>query len=227
MIPPFVDEEVIKSTPPGELQAPELTGSLSLLWPLFKIFSFSQLVETISCAVQGRQVAAETGMTLFEHSLAFAEAEAAIGQQLGWGSFGGTKIAHISNSTGEGTKIAITRAMIMRRVNTAPEVLLVGFLSAMNHLTSHILAIFNLQGRLRLLNTGLWGLSFMATIVWSLWTFSIEDFPNQSILRFPTGKHFPFLKVASRWPIFYWLLVLPSALQFPVIPLNDFIWDIC
>lgn len=189
MIPQPIDGNVLKSTSHGQLPSSELTGSLSLLWPLFKIFSFSQLVETISCAVQGRQVAAETGMTLFEHSLAFAEAEAAIGQQLGWGSFGGTKVAHVSDTTGEGTKIAITRAMIMQRVNTTPEVLFVGFLSAMNHLTSHILAIFNLQSRLRLLNTGFWGLNFMATIIWSLWTFSIDDFPNQSLLRFPTGKY--------------------------------------
>ena len=201
------DEDVNESTSPGENQPQDLKGSLSLLWPLFKIFSFSQLVETISCAVQGRQIAAETGMTLFEHSLAFAEAEAAIGQQLGWGSFGGTHIPQISNSTSEGTKIAITRAMIMKRVNTAPEVLFVGFLSAMNHLTSHILAVFNLQGRLRLLSTGFWGMSFMTTIVWSLWTFSLDDFPNQSILRFPTGKHFPFLNVASLWLLYHGLLI--------------------
>ena len=74
----------------------------------------------------------------------------------------------------------------MRRVNTAPEVLLVGFLSAMNHLTSHVLAIFNLQGRLRLLNTGLWGLAFMAVLMRSILTFSIDDISNQSLLRFPT-----------------------------------------
>lgn len=47
----------------------DLTGSLSRLWPLFETLCFSQFVETISCAVQGRQIAAETGMTLFEHSL--------------------------------------------------------------------------------------------------------------------------------------------------------------
>jgi len=179
MIPPTVNESNTTESP-----TPELTGSLSLLWPLFKTFSFSQLVETLSCAVQGRQVAAETGMTLFEHSLAFAEAEGNIGQQLGWGSFGGTKTR--TASSGDGTKIAITRAMIMKRVNTTPEVLLVGFLSAMNHLSSHILGIFNLQGRLRLLNTGFWGLAFMAAIVWSMSTFSIDDLPNQSLLRFPT-----------------------------------------
>ena len=188
MIPPEDDEGVAKGTLTGELPSPDLVGSLSRLWPLFQTFSVSQLVETISCAVQGRPVAAETGMTLFEHSLAFAEAEAAIGSQIGWGSnYGGTKIVRTaSNSTSEGTHIAITRAMIMKRINTTPEVLLVAFFSAMNHLTSHILAVFNLQGRLRLVNTGFWGLAFMSVIVWSITTFTLDDLPNQSLLRFPT-----------------------------------------
>ncbi len=91
MISPEYDEEVVKMTPSGKAPSAELTGSLSRLWPLFKTFCFSQFVETLSCAVQGRQVAGETGMTLFEHSLAFAEADAAIGNQLGLGPFGTTK----------------------------------------------------------------------------------------------------------------------------------------
>jgi hypothetical protein len=188
MIPPDYDEEVAKASPDGLMPKADLAGSLSLLWPLFKTFGFSQWVETISCAVQGRQVAAETGMTLFEHSLAFAEADSQIGSQLGaFGSFGTTKrVWANTTSHDEATQIAITRTMIMKKVNTAPEVLFVGFLSAMNHLTSHFLAIFNLQGKLRLLSTGFWGLSFMSAIVWSVWTFSIDDFENQSLLRFPT-----------------------------------------
>ncbi|KUJ06900.1 ubiquitin-protein ligase-like protein [Mollisia scopiformis] len=186
------DEEsclAVRMIPLEDDDTSQLTGSLSLLWPLFKSFSFSQFVETISCAVQGRQVAGETGMTLFEHSLAFAEAEAAIGNQLGFGSFGSTNPAGWPNSTStaEATEIAITRSMIMRKVNTTPEVLLVGFLSAMNHLTSHILAVFNAQGRFRLANTGFWGLSFMAAIVVSVWNFSLDDdLGTQSLLRFPT-----------------------------------------
>jgi hypothetical protein len=187
MIAPEYDEEAAKASPDGEMPPVELTGSLSLLWPTFKMFCFSQFVETISCAVQGRQVAAETGMSLFEHSLAFAEAEGQIGNQLGFGAFGNTKNAWSnSNSTAEATKIAITRTMIMKKVNTTPEVLLVGLISSLNHLTSHILAIFNMQGKLRLANTGFWGLAFMSAIVWSIWSFSIDDLENQSLLRFPT-----------------------------------------
>jgi len=64
--------QAVNMIPPDDTVAGmpvDLTGSLSRLWPLFETLCFSQFVETISCAVQGRQVAAETGMTLFEHSL--------------------------------------------------------------------------------------------------------------------------------------------------------------
>ncbi|CAG8954780.1 hypothetical protein HYFRA_00004705 [Hymenoscyphus fraxineus] len=191
MIPPDYEEPEEKSKSVVERPRVVLTGSLSRLWPLFQTFCLSQVVETISCAVQGRLVAAETGMTIFEHSLAFAEADAAIGNQLGFGSFGGTKMAKAwtnstSTSGNEVQEIAITRKMIMQRVNTAAEVLLVGFLSSMNHLTSHVLAIFNLQGRMRLLNTGFWGMAFMSAIAWGLWSFSMDDLSNQTLLRFPT-----------------------------------------
>lgn len=182
------DEEsciAVQMTPaPGEESATNLRGSLSRLWPLFGTVSMSRFVETLSCAVQGRPVASETAMTLFEHSLAFAEADAAISNQLGWGLF-----ANASSTNGKimlGNNIAVTRSMIMRRVNTSPEVLLVGFFSAMGHLTSHILAIFNLQAKFRLLSTGFFALCFMGSMVWSALNFSLGDASTQSLLRYPT-----------------------------------------
>jgi hypothetical protein len=166
---------------------PDLSGSLSQLWPLFQTLCFSQFIETLSCAVQGRQVAAETGLTLFEHSLAFAEAEAAVSSTLGWGPFGekrsGNSATPIDDRMAE---YAIKRSMIMSRVNTPPEVLLVAFLSSMNHITSHILGIFQVQGKFRLLNTAFWGLCFMAVITWSVLNFSVDDIALQALLRFPT-----------------------------------------
>lgn len=134
----------------------ELQGSLSLLWPLYNTFCLSHFVETISCAVQGRPVAVETGMTLFEHSLAFAEADAAIGNQLGWGLFSGPSSSNLTFKQGSGTSFAISRSMIMKRVNTPPEVLLVAFFSAMSHVTSHVLDVFGLQSKMRLISTGFW-----------------------------------------------------------------------
>ncbi|CZT06811.1 probable ASI3 Putative integral membrane E3 ubiquitin ligase, role in negative regulation of amino acid uptake [Rhynchosporium agropyri] len=220
MVEPEYDDEIVKDHN-GEMPKTELTGSLSLIWPLFKTLCFSHFIETLSCAVVGRRVAGETGMTIFEHSLAFAEADAAIGNQLGFGPFG--TINGNSSSTAEATKIAITRSMIMKKVNTTPEVLLVGFLSAMNHLTSHILAIFNLQSRCRLANTAFWGLSFMSAIVWSIWSFSIDDLPNQSLLRFPTVciigfvPHFLVLLGIIGCSIIYATALVLSALAPPAI----------
>ncbi|KAI2640690.1 hypothetical protein GGS26DRAFT_172655 [Hypomontagnella submonticulosa] len=164
----------------------ELRGSLSLLWPIFGTLCLSHFLETISCAVQGRQVAVETGMTLFEHSLAFAEADAAISNQLGWGIFSSGSSSNVTYQQASGASIAISRSMIMKRVNTPPEVLLVAFLSAMSHITSHVLGVFNLQSRYRLVSTGFWAMTFMGSIVIEALDFSLDNPSNLGLFRFPT-----------------------------------------
>ncbi|KAL6881513.1 hypothetical protein J3F83DRAFT_722566 [Trichoderma novae-zelandiae] len=163
----------------------ELRGSLSRLWPQFGTFCLSQFLETISCAVQGRPVAAETGMTLFEQSLAFAEADAAVNNQLGWGSFSKYQ-SPIPTSLSQGGTVVMTRAAILRRVNASPEVLWIAFLSSMTHITSHLLGVFDLQARYRLVNTAFWGLCFMGSLVWSFITFEAENPATQGFFRFPT-----------------------------------------
>ncbi|KAI9770558.1 MAG: hypothetical protein M1840_003148 [Geoglossum simile] len=173
-------------TPPTfEGDAPwELKGSFALLTPLFYSLCVSQLIETISCTVQGRQVQAETGMSIFEHSLAFAEAEAMISNNLDWKSFGflgnGSAAEAITAAT------ALKRSGILTRLNTPPEVLLIGLVSSLSHLSSHILGVLTLQDKLRLLNTGIWGLCFMGAFVWSFFAFSPESGSDARILRFPT-----------------------------------------
>ena len=175
--------EEVKMVPWDDRDQPELLGSLSRLWPLFGTFCLSQFIEVVSSTVQGRPVSPETGMTLFEHSLAFAEADAAISSQLGWGMF-----ANGSNASPAalGSTIAVTRAMILRRVNTSPEVLLVAFLSSMSYISSHVLGLFNFQSRFRLISTGFWGLCFMSCIVYSAMTFTLEDSAAHGFLRYPT-----------------------------------------
>lgn len=182
------DEEscsAVHMIPTGDEGSTDLRGSLSLLWPLFGTFCLSQFLETISCAVQGRPVAAETGMTLFEHSLAFAEADAAISNQLGWGIFGSSN-ATATSKANLGSDFAISRSMILKRVNTPPEVLLIAFLSTMSHITSHVLGIFGKQAKFRFISTGFWAICFMGSIVWSAITFSLEDPGRQGLLRYPT-----------------------------------------
>lgn len=162
----------------------DIRGSLGLLWPLFGTFCLSQLVETIVCAVEGRPLTAETGMTLFEHSLAFAEADAAISNQLGLGGFAFAGSG--APVTGMQSTMPISHSMIISRVNTPTEVLLIAFLSTMAHITSHILGVFSLQARYRLASTAVWGLCFMASLFWSAVTFSLDATGGQSLLRFPT-----------------------------------------
>ena len=215
------DEESCRSVrmvPWDDREQPELVGSLSRLWPLFGTFCLSQFIEVLSCSVQGRPVAPETGISLFEHSLAFAEADAAIGNQLGWGFFGN---ATSTSQTGLGSATTVTRSMIMKRVNTPPEVLLVAFFSAMSHVTSHLLGLFNLQSRFRLVSTGFWGLCFMASIVWSAITFSVDDASTHGLLRFPTVciigfiPHILILTGIYACAVVYFMALSLSALAMP------------
>jgi len=164
----------------------ELRGSLSQLWPLFGTLCLSHFIETVSCAVQGRPVAVETGMTLFEHSLAFAEADAAISNQLGWGLFSTGNASSINFPQASGASIAISRSMIMKRVNTPPEVLLIAFLSSMSHITSHFLAILGLQNRYRIFSTGFWAMCFMGSLVVEALNFSLDNPARMGLFRFPT-----------------------------------------
>ena len=171
-------------------EAPRSGGSLSLLWPLFQSLCLSQFIETISCAVQGRPLMTETGMSIFEHSLAFAEAEAMISNQLGLSPFGPPKAVKPKNAADlngiSGATEFVSRSVLFERLNTPPEVLLMGLISCLNNLTSHILGVLNMQGRFRLINTGIWGLCFMSSFVWGFFSFKSEAGADAVILRFPT-----------------------------------------
>ncbi|KAI0003155.1 hypothetical protein F4779DRAFT_621970 [Xylariaceae sp. FL0662B] len=199
----------------------ELRGSLSRLWPLFGTLCLSHFLETVSCAVQGRPVAVETGMTLFEHSLAFAEADAAISNQLGWGLFSSGGSSNVTFQQASGANVAISRSMIMNRVNTPPEVLLVAFLSSMSHITSHVLGVFGLQSRFRLVNTGFWALSFMGTIMVEALSFSLDDPSSMGLFRFPTVCIIGFIPHVMVFTgiivcfVIYSLALILSALQPP------------
>ncbi|KAG5929250.1 hypothetical protein E4U42_006508 [Claviceps africana] len=163
----------------------ELHGSLSTLWPSFGVLCLSHFIETLSCAVQGRPLSAETGMTLFEQSLAFAEADAAVNYQIGWTSFRGR---HQNTQPGGilGASSAIARTTILSRANTTPEVLFITFLSLMTHFTSHVLGVLDVQAKYRLANTGFWGVFLMGSMIWSGIHFEFGNPLPQNLLRFPT-----------------------------------------
>ncbi|KAK0845061.1 hypothetical protein LTR03_007743 [Friedmanniomyces endolithicus] len=162
-----------------------LRGSMSLLFRFFLTLCSSQLFETLSCALQGKQPVPETGMTIFEHSLAFAECEAMISSALGFGLFGLPKL----DSTGQATGQLLSRTEILQRLNVPPEVLLVCLISCFSHISSATLAITGLRDKVRLVNTAIWACCYMSSFVWSfakVITRPVESVTDLGVLRFPT-----------------------------------------
>ncbi|KAL8714340.1 MAG: hypothetical protein Q9220_001673 [cf. Caloplaca sp. 1 TL-2023] len=171
---------------------PESTfkGSSSLLWPLFKTLCVGQFVETLSCSVQGRPIQTETGMSVFEQSLAFAEAEAMLSSELGLNLLGfprmnATKTMAEARESSS-SAVSLTKSELFEKLNVTPEVLLMGLISCLNNLSSHLLAVFNLQNRFRLVNTGIWGLCFMSSFVWGFFAYRPTTLADGIILHFPT-----------------------------------------
>ncbi|KAK5117383.1 hypothetical protein LTR62_006001 [Meristemomyces frigidus] len=159
----------------------ELRGSMGLLFWFFLTICSSQFFETLCCALQGRQPVSETGMTLFEHSLAFAECEAMISHVLGLGLFGLQK--------GDAGGQMFSRAEILRRLNVPPEVLLVCLITCCSHISSSTLAITGMRHRVRLVNTAIWSCCYMSAFVWSFTRIimkPMDSVADLGVLRFPT-----------------------------------------
>ena len=172
---------------PGAADTTRDNGSLALLWPLFLSLGFGQFVETMCCALQGRPPVQEVGMTIFEHSLAFAEAEAVVTKPLTINSarFNQPKNVLVPN----GKTVLVPRSGLNSIANVPPEVLLISLISGISHWTSNLLAIAGVRSRYRLVTTGIWGLLYMATFVWSFLrlTEAIAESDNPvGLLRFPT-----------------------------------------
>ncbi|KAF1993238.1 ubiquitin-protein ligase-like protein [Amniculicola lignicola CBS 123094] len=172
---------------PVGLDATRPSGSLALLWPLFLSLGFSQFIETLSCALQGRQPVQEVGMTIFEHSLAFAEAEAVVTKPLILDTARFWKPRPVFLP--DGTSKSIGRAALSKFANVPPEVLLISLISSFSHLTSNLLAIMGVRPKLRLVTTGIWGFAYMSAFAFSILRFASntsEPGHQVGILRIPT-----------------------------------------
>ncbi|KAF1839446.1 hypothetical protein BDW02DRAFT_643885 [Decorospora gaudefroyi] len=159
-------------------------GSLTLLWPLFLTLGFGQFVDVLAYALQGRRRLPEVGLTLFEHSLAFAEAESVVTAVNSTRFFQSTSVF-----TPDGTSLMIPRSRLSKIVNVPSEVLLISLISCICHFTSNLMAIAGVRSRYRLVTTTIQGLAYVGAFAWSFTrlTSMITD-PNQyvGILRFPT-----------------------------------------
>ncbi|KAK2746988.1 hypothetical protein FQN57_002560 [Myotisia sp. PD_48] len=164
-------------------------GSFSLLWPVFLRVCLGSFVDTLSSALQGRRVATEGGMSIFEHSLAFAEAEIMISQSIGLGYFGVPQPNGASESATNGTSTAqipsLSRYKVLERLNITPSLLIIALLSCCNSLTSSILDVFGKQSQYRLISTTFWGLCYMGCMLWGLLKGYLLGQEN-GLLDFPT-----------------------------------------
>ena len=168
---------------------PTLNGTIPLLWPIFQSLCISQFIETLSCAVSGRTVKTETGMSIFEHSLAFAEAEAMVRNLLLKTAPDSSILRNTLGVKGpveDSESLAALYDVLMPKLNAPPEVLLMVFISCLNNITSHLLGVFDMQAKFRLVNTGIWAMCFMFSFLWSLCSFALGDGNDAGILRFPT-----------------------------------------
>jgi hypothetical protein len=175
---------------PSDDSSPRQSGSLALLWPLFLSLGFSHSIETLACALQGVRPLQEVGMTIFEHSLAFAEAESIVTKPFTHDPVQFFKPKTIFSPSGE--SILVSRTVLSQVANVPPEVLLISLISSFSHLTSNVLAMFGLRARYRLVTTGIWGMAYMASFAWSFSRLTtvvadVADFKTQvGVLRFPT-----------------------------------------
>ncbi|CBF86861.1 putative ubiquitin-protein ligase (Asi3) [Aspergillus nidulans FGSC A4] len=163
-------------------------GTFRLLWPVFLRICLSHFVETLSSSLQGRPVVAEGGMSIFEHSLSFAEAESTISQSLGLGPFSSPKPSTGGDGGGESSRSSLhmlTKSQILDRMNVTPELLLIALISCCHCLSSNVLDVLGKQSRYRLVNTTFWGLCFMAAMTWGLVSGSPPNSDGLSV-RFPT-----------------------------------------
>ncbi|KAL4803860.1 hypothetical protein BDV18DRAFT_144560 [Aspergillus unguis] len=165
-------------------------GSFRFLWPVFLRICLSHFVETLSSSLQGRPVVSEGGMSIFEHSLSFAEAESTIAQSLGLGPFGSAKPNLSGDSSPDAPRSSLqllTKSQILDRMNVTPELLLIAVISCCHCLSSNLLDVIGKQSRYRLFNTAFWGLCFMSVMTWGLVSGSPLEVSDDGVyVKFPT-----------------------------------------
>lgn len=206
------------SRPEPNVRAP--SGSFRLLWPTFLKLSLSHFVENLSCSLQQVPAMTEIGLSVFEHSLAFAEAESMVHHTLtkkANSKPANSTIAATSNTTttysegtipASGTILAITDAIqaffgphIFDKINVPVEVLLIAFISCGNAVTSHIISVLGKKHKWRLTNTAFWGMCYMTAFTWGFFTESEMVRVDNGVAKPVSGLlHFPTVAIVGFLP---------------------------
>ncbi|KAK6202978.1 uncharacterized protein RJT21DRAFT_23617 [Scheffersomyces amazonensis] len=127
-----------------------------MYWPIFLNFCLSSFTETFISSIQGRKPYTESGITIFEHSLAFQEFSSS-----GAFFFGNSKF--------------------LKR--PTEQVLLATLFSIFNHLNIHVGALLN-DNKYRLIPSSIIGITFLTYFISTLFNWKIIGFPTILILTF-------------------------------------------
>jgi hypothetical protein len=127
-----------------------------MYWPIFINFCLSSFVETFHAVILGRKPYTESGITIFEHSLAFQE-------------FSSNRAFFFGNSN------------YHERPNE--QVLISTLFLILTHLNIHIGGLIN-NNEYRLIPSTILGFSFLSYFVSSMFNYKIFGFPSILILTF-------------------------------------------
>ncbi|KAK6453848.1 uncharacterized protein RJT20DRAFT_131293 [Scheffersomyces xylosifermentans] len=127
-----------------------------MYWPIFLNFCLSSFTETFIASIQGKKPYTESGITIFEHSLAFQEFSSG-----GAFFFGSRK--HERRPT--------------------ESLLLATLFSILNHLNIHVGGLIN-NNKYRLIPSTILGISFLGYFVSSFFDWKILQFPTILIMTF-------------------------------------------
>lgn len=125
-----------------------------MYWPIFLGFCFLLFIETFVSVVQGKQPYTESGITIFEHSLAFQEVSST-------GFFGSSRLYK----------------------RPTEQVLIACIFLTLNHLNIHIGGLLN-NNRYRLIPLSIIGLAFLTYFVSCFTNGNIWKFPTIIIMSF-------------------------------------------
>ncbi|EGW33923.1 uncharacterized protein SPAPADRAFT_135096 [Spathaspora passalidarum NRRL Y-27907] len=148
----YADSKYMK-TPSSQVM---IGPTSDMYWPIFLNFCWSSFTETLIAAIQGKKPYTETGITIFEHSLAFQEFSSN-------GAFFFTNSKYHKRPT--------------------EQVLLATLFSIFNHLNIHIGALIN-NNKYRLIPSTIIGMAFLTYFISTFSQWKVLQFPFILILTF-------------------------------------------
>lgn len=145
-------------------------GSFVNLMPLLLAFCLSEIVATFINTLQGRKNSRHIALSIFQHSLAFAEAETILTNLVAFGN----------------DQYAATPGLVVRKLNASVDLLLICLISTLSHLSTNLLEIVGKRDSSHLVNSAVFGLLYLSVFLWDLARITRAPLDGLFLLRIPT-----------------------------------------